>query len=198
VLEQRGRLQTGAPAHPCPLRPPSLLLIPRLLAERAVSHAFAGRAGRHARDPRSPRTPRTPSVAARAPLHHCPRGSWLVRRCWVVVAARALIGCPHVGAGWCTRGTMFAHVEPQNMYAHDSFKCCRYQVVVWGVCGAMGARESDYTRVVSDFVMPSGRPRRARAPSGRSQRPNPVTGPAEVVGSWIGRLSHHRMMSCDV
>ena len=132
---------------PLPLRPPSLLLIPRLLAERAVSHAFAGRAGRHARDPRSPRTPRTPSVAARAPLHHCPRGSWLVRRCWVVVAARALIGCPHVGAGWCTRGTMFAHVEPQNMYAHDSFKCCRYQVVVWGVCGAMGARERAITRV---------------------------------------------------
>ena len=32
------------------------------------------------------------------------------------------------------------------MYAHDSFKCCRYQVVVWGVCGAMGARERAITQ----------------------------------------------------
>ena len=31
----------------------------------------------------------------------------------------------------------------------------------------------------------------------RSRRLNPVTVPAEVVGSSIGRLSHHRMMSGD-
>jgi hypothetical protein len=39
-----------------------------------------------------------------------------------------------------------------------------------------------------------GRGERSR----RSQRPNPVTGPTEVVGSSIWRLSHHRMMSGDV
>jgi hypothetical protein len=58
------------------------------------------------------------------------------------------------------------------------------------------AHESGHTRVVSDFVMPSGPPRHAAR--GRSHRPNPVTGSDEVVGSSIGRLAHHHMMSCDV
>ena len=58
------------------------------------------------------------------------------------------------------------------------------------------ARESDPTRVVNDFVMrhSSSAVKRLR----RSQRQNPITVPAEVVGSTIGRLFHHRMMSCDV
>ena len=34
--------------------------------------------------------------------------------------------------------------------------------------------------------------------SQHSLRPNPVTVSAEVVGSSIGRLSHHRMMPADV
>ena len=52
------------------------------------------------------------------------------------------------------------------------------------------------TRVVSDFVMCQhlGRGERSR----HSRRPNPVTVPAEIVGSSIGRLSHHRMMSGEV
>ena len=58
------------------------------------------------------------------------------------------------------------------------------------------ARESDPTRVAFDFVMRHslGRGERSR----RSQRPNPVTGPTEVVGSSIWRLSHHHMVPGDV
>ena len=58
------------------------------------------------------------------------------------------------------------------------------------------ARESDPAGRLSDFVMSSAR-RRALG-SRRSQRPNPVTGPAKVVGSSIGRLARHHMMSGDV
>ena len=58
------------------------------------------------------------------------------------------------------------------------------------------ARESRPARVVSDFVM---RHLLGRGGAGSgSRRPNPVTVPAEVVGSSIGRLSHHRMMSGEV
>ena len=58
-------------------------------------------------------------------------------------------------------------------------------------------RESDPARVVSDFVM-----RYSYSSVGRrlrySRRSNPVTVPAEVVGSSIGRLAQHRMTSDDV
>ena len=58
------------------------------------------------------------------------------------------------------------------------------------------ARERDPARRISDFVMCHSRSRRGRGE--RSQRPNPITVPTEVVGSSIGRLSHHAMMSCGV
>ena len=58
------------------------------------------------------------------------------------------------------------------------------------------ARESDPTRVVRNFVMITQLLGRAR--SERSGRRNPITVPAEVVGSSIGRLSHHCMVSGDV
>ena len=57
------------------------------------------------------------------------------------------------------------------------------------------AHESDPTRVVNDLVMRHSSA--AGAGAERSRRLNPVTVPAEVVGSSIGRLSHHRMMSGD-
>ena len=62
--------------------------------------------------------------------------------------------------------------------------------------GAIGALARATPRVLL-AILSCATPR-PRAPRGeRSRRLNPVTVPAEVVGSSIGRLSHHRMMSGD-
>ena len=58
------------------------------------------------------------------------------------------------------------------------------------------ARESDPARIISAFVMCHSSA--AAEHSRRSAATDPVTGPAKVVGSSIGRLARHHMMSGDV